>query len=1182
MNLNNGEEDPVFNQHCLELAKLLRTEQTEDFLHLYDSLPSEWNGFRLDTAKEYIRQLQELDENEFELVYQRVFRNEDEQKHSSILMSQLPIQSSIIHNDEELTNNRITSLSHIQQKQYFEKTAANNLVANEKYDIASKSSSSIKKNADETNTKARRLQPITNNNDTHTMIQNNCRTRTPVDSFVQLNLTVEDYKKTRDPMSTSKTGNTNNQICVSQTTDTNQSNATQTNILKKQKSSTKNKSHEEASFDYFSKSTDDDRQQSRSSSSSPSTATTTTRLITSAINKNDLLDNQTYSKSKSFEHSKLIPNNDFDSHGSSVATKSSSENSGSTRNGSASDSDDEHRKTNFLSTKNSSQLSKTKSLHNDDTPTIVLNKTSDYRTSQHDRISSLPQQESYELVQLNVNDEHHLLASQVPRFKLPAMDDPSGINNSTNDIHSYTPQRPQQNNYLVSSQQNRNPEHHEQYNTHHSNASHKPPSRSSKKRKQLQQQEIIRTELIPGHRGDLDVDELVMFIDGNSTAKQKQRHNSAPLRPTDTNKFKTISSLPDANSNNSGTSRRKSRKPIKITQELVNDNENKTSQIDEDIQSIDYIDDDDEITATTTTTTHSINNAYTTNISLPNDDESHSNTIDIDATNDSSTTNGKTSLPDWLEPVRSASPTNDDNDSCSLSSPTILNNSNSEIISEPFVTVTHRRRIIKERRQDNNSLISSRSSRLPISSNTNDKRRFQPSTQNGIARPNIRNSLSNIKPFISTTTKEENKIVNSSSPPLSSQAVSQTSVQPLTSTQPPTSSVSNHVTEQSSPRLSSHSSSSSLPSLVKRQSKPPPVVFLNKSIDIELNDVSFGFDVENSTSDKPKTPTPSPVPDEKEHQVESNDNSSFTPVNDPSVNSKPSSRRSNQQHRNNRGLLFYSGSDIRPQQHHRNYPSQSSYIDPLLLLQYNQQRYAANYSQQLAYMNLLRTQYLPSQSQYVLIPTTYAATAAPSDTNQDETTLEDEPNQTSEQTQEPLLVYATQAGPVYLQPTKKPYYDLEQLQASTVYPSQYFYSPQTQHMIPPPTAYFQPIPSSSLLIDAKSQHDDTDEEEDNNYEKSTSLFHQAQKQQQSSSHIMSNALQLVYSQEKRNAQTDCFNLDQLTAYLAMKWTDNMNHYEQGKNFKRNHLPINRKIFNRISFDQFHVEIEKLPIVRTTP
>jgi hypothetical protein len=47
MNLNDEEEDFVFNQHCLELAKLLRTEQTEDFLQLYDSLPSEWNGSRV-------------------------------------------------------------------------------------------------------------------------------------------------------------------------------------------------------------------------------------------------------------------------------------------------------------------------------------------------------------------------------------------------------------------------------------------------------------------------------------------------------------------------------------------------------------------------------------------------------------------------------------------------------------------------------------------------------------------------------------------------------------------------------------------------------------------------------------------------------------------------------------------------------------------------------------------------------------------------------------------------------------------------------------------------------------------------------------------------------------------------------------------------------------------------------
>lgn len=194
-------------------------------------------------------------------------------------------------------------------------------------------------------------------------------------------------------------------------------------------------------------------------------------------------------------------------------------------------------------------------------------------------------------------------------------------------------------------------------------------------------------------------------------------------------------------------------------------------------------------------------------------------------------------------------------------------------------------------------------------------------------------------------------------------------------------------------------------------------------------------------------------------------------------------------------------------------------------------------------MNLLRAQYLPSQSPYVYIPTTYTTI---NDHNQDEKVLDDESNQTSEHVQEPLLVYATlptQNGPIYIQPTKKSYYDLEQIQGSTIYPSQYYYSPQTQHIIPSSTAYFQPISSPSLLIDSKSQHDETDEEEDNDYEKSAGLFNQ----RQSSSHIMSNALQLVYSQEKRNVQTDSFNLEQLTSYLAMKWADNINHYEQGKN-----------------------------------
>lgn len=50
MNLNHEETDSDFNQRCLELAKLLRTEQTDAFLRLYDSLPSEWNGSRVSNS----------------------------------------------------------------------------------------------------------------------------------------------------------------------------------------------------------------------------------------------------------------------------------------------------------------------------------------------------------------------------------------------------------------------------------------------------------------------------------------------------------------------------------------------------------------------------------------------------------------------------------------------------------------------------------------------------------------------------------------------------------------------------------------------------------------------------------------------------------------------------------------------------------------------------------------------------------------------------------------------------------------------------------------------------------------------------------------------------------------------------------------------------------------------------
>lgn len=416
-----------------------------------------------------------------------------------------------------------------------------------------------------------------------------------------------------------------------------------------------------------------------------------------------------------------------------------------------------------------------------------------------------------------------------------------------------------------------------------------------------------------------------------------------------------------------------------------------------------------------------------------------------------------------------------------------MNHSNSEITSEPFVTVTHRRRPIKERRPDNtNNNNSFRTLRFT------EKRRFQPPIQNGM----VRSTISTTKPSVSITTKEDDPDPTPPPPP-----VSQTTT---------TTSGSNHAPEQLSPRLSSHSSSSSLSSLLKRQSKAPPVVFLNKSVDVELNDVSFGFDMDNPTSEKSPTPPPvsSSEPLESTHEKDMDSpSSSFRPSYPP--------------RHHPRAPFFYSGSDIRPQQH-RTYPSQSSYIDPLVLLQYNQQRY-----QQLAYLNFLRTQYLSSQSPYVLIPTgpTYE-------------TNPDGKEETSENIQEPLYVYATlpgQTGPVYYQTTKKPF--------QSIYPSSPYY--------PTPSAYFQPIPSSSSLsMETKSQHDETDNDEeiddddDQHLDKSNRKFPQTR--QQSSSHIMSNALQLVYSQEKRNAQTDRFNLDQLTAYLAMKWTDTVDHYEQGR------------------------------------
>ena len=187
---------------------------------------------------------------------------------------------------------------------------------------------------------------------------------------------------------------------------------------------------------------------------------------------------------------------------------------------------------------------------------------------------------------------------------------------------------------------------------------------------------------------------------------------------------------------------------------------------------------------------------------------------------------------------------------------------------------------------------------------------------------------------------------------------------------------------------------------------------------------------------------------------------------------------------------------------------------------------------------------MPPQSQYIILPQPTTTT----NTNESET--DSEINQTSN---EPVLVYTSQTGPVYVQATKKPYptsdYPQQGSIPPTIYPTPIYYPHQPAHH----PAYFQPIPSSSssLLIETKSEHDDLEPDDEHEYstKTSSSQIHQTitttTTTTAAASDIMSNAIQLVYSQERKTAQTDRFNLDDLTAYLAMKWTNTVDHYLQG-------------------------------------
>ena len=125
-----------------------------------------------------------------------------------------------------------------------------------------------------------------------------------------------------------------------------------------------NRSHQDASFDYFSPHEQHSRSSSLSSSSSSSTTTTTKTTTTTTNPQKDL-----------YKHGKFIETHDFDSHGSSITTKSSSENSESIRTASGSDSDEGEKKPLLANTTKPKLYSNERTRTYDDTLTLVVTHT---------------------------------------------------------------------------------------------------------------------------------------------------------------------------------------------------------------------------------------------------------------------------------------------------------------------------------------------------------------------------------------------------------------------------------------------------------------------------------------------------------------------------------------------------------------------------------------------------------------------------------------------------------------------------------------------------------------------------------------------------------------------------------------------------------------------------------------
>ena len=99
---------------------------------------------QLETVKERIRELQELDDEQFQSLYQRTFYS----RSSTIMSNTTSSPSSTLprktdHLDQQPP--RITSLPLLQQKQHHERITANNLACDETHELTTKhSSTSIK------------------------------------------------------------------------------------------------------------------------------------------------------------------------------------------------------------------------------------------------------------------------------------------------------------------------------------------------------------------------------------------------------------------------------------------------------------------------------------------------------------------------------------------------------------------------------------------------------------------------------------------------------------------------------------------------------------------------------------------------------------------------------------------------------------------------------------------------------------------------------------------------------------------------------------------------------------------------------------------------------------------------------------------------------------------------------